>query len=166
MTARYILFAAAAAILTGCKSKQPLESREAVIDTTKVSSDSVGGRTVSSETSSKSETWADSSILVFEPGGGTLTVDTAGGIALHGLQSWKVTRRRAKSNTKAKRQAEDSATVSYDRYSGLAFESVRHPVQDKRTTQAWYENAFMHIGALCCIAALIYVMFLYLKRKL
>ena len=137
-----IALAVIAWLVCGCRSHKTVidESHNtAFVDTTKVEADSTGQSHQVTDTT-KTETQTEQSAAIeFVDGGGTVTIDSTGNVTLSGVKS-------IKGNFK---QTEN-----------------RHEMKEsKAEAPKWYQTILAKIGGLCCIAALIYAIFLYLKRK-
>ena len=105
----------------------------------------------------------------FADSGGTLEMDSTGGVKAKGVRrvvrGQQVTARQARHHT-AKM---DSSAVHNEATSQAATkerkETLREPQKQGIAALKWYQRAFYRIGGLCCIAAIIYAIFLYMRRK-
>lgn len=107
------------------------------------------------------------SMVQFVDGGGVIGIDTAGNVTIAGISrivgaySGDVERKSGVTVS-----GHDSATHS-EQSENVNIIHRRHdrveetPVQSRR----WYETALMRVGQLCCLAFLLWMLFLYLRRK-
>jgi hypothetical protein len=101
-------------------------------------------------------------------GGGTVTIDSAGNMTLSGVKSIKGNIKHKAKEEKGISQVDESVSTHSSRHGGLGIiESDERHVDKESKAEApkWYQHILAKIGGLCCIAALIYALFLYLKRK-
>ena len=160
--------------LIGCKTtkKSVLESsittREKT-DTTKLATDSIHVGTIRTDNRTTLTYFSDWGYIEFANNGGTLTIDTLGNLKADGVKSYqhdkKATQKKAENIT----QSKDSTDTHKLQANGV---QSRDNKQDNREPQKqgvkalkWYQRTIYHICFLCCVAAIIYSIFLYLQRK-
>ena len=123
-----------------------------------------------------------STVVDFVDSGGTVSIDTAGNITLTGVKSIKDDRRRQHNEVKGSTQT-DTETLTEaketsrngtitnthnEQVNGITTNEQKQSRQEKETAitrPKWYQTILAKIGCLCCIAALLLLLFLYLKRK-
>ena len=158
-------------LVCGCRSHRAIidESHNvAIIDTSKVEADSTGESHLLTDTTKTESQTEQSAVIEFVDGGGTVTIDSAGNMTLTGVQSikGKVTNNVKQQNGISK--ADETVSTHNNKHGGLGIiESDSRHVEKESKAEApkWYQSVLAKIGGLCCIAALIYAIFLYLKRK-
>lgn len=165
MKASRLILILAVLMLCGCKAKQTLTTESITVDTSRVKIDSAVYHNEKTDSVSASLKYSDSAVIEFISGGGTISVDSAGVIRFHDVKSIK---RQTKSSIgKAEKHTEknDSLKKCQDQQNGVQSLTESSVGKAKTDQPKWYNRVFIHIGWLCCIAALLYMLFLYLKRK-
>lgn len=158
-------------LFCGCRSHKTVidESHNtAFVDTTKVEADSLAQTTTSVDTTKTATETENSAAIEFVDGGGTVTIDSAGNMTLSGVKSIKGNIKHKTKEEKGVSQVDESVSTHSSRHGGLGIiESDERHVDKESKAEApkWYQHILAKIGGLCCIAALIYALFLYLKRK-
>ena len=160
--------------LIGCKTTQKsvlvssITKREKT-DATKLATDSIHVGTIRTDNRTTLTYFSDWGYIEFANNGGTLTIDTLGNLKADGVKSYqhdkKATQKKAENIT----QSKDSTDTHKLQANGV---QSRDNKQDNREPQKqgvkalkWYQRTIYHIGFLCCVAAIIYSIFLYLQRK-
>jgi len=166
-----IALAVIAWLVCGCKSHKTVidESHNtAFVDTTKVEADSTGQSHQVTDTT-KTETQTEQSAAIeFVDGGGTVTIDSTGNVTLSGVKSIKGNFKQKAKEEKGITQADESVNTHNSKHGGIGLiesENRHETKESKAEAPKWYQTILAKIGGLCCIAALIYAIFLYLKRK-
>lgn len=158
-------------LFCGCRSHKTVidESHNtAFVDTTKVEADSLAQTTTSVDTTKTTTETENSAAIEFVDGGGTVTIDSAGNMTLSGVKSIKGNIKHKAKEEKGISQVDESVSTHSSRHGGLGIiESDERHVDKESKAEApkWYQHILAKIGGLCCIAALIYALLLYLKRK-
>ena len=139
-----------------------------IVDTT-LTTDSISARH-----SIATDTTAASAIVEFIPGGGWLSVDTAGTVTLRGVATIRhslsaATRHEhtATATHGIEHRGHSATAIHNERRAGLSTDSTFTSQTEKETTPArrWYETVLIRLGLGVLIAALLYLLFLYLRRK-
>lgn len=124
----------------------------------------------------------ESTVIDFVDSGGTVSIDTAGNVTLTGVKSIKGDIRRQHNEvkgftqtdtetlTEAKETAQNGTITNThnEQVNGITTNEQKQSHQEKKTAitrPKWYQTILAKIGGLCCIAALLWLLFLYLKRK-
>lgn len=124
----------------------------------------------------------ESAVINFVDSGGTVSIDTAGNVTLFGVKSILGDFRRRQSLTKgfthtgketraaAKETAktEELTKATNTQINGITANEQKESHQQTESSTVrprWYQTVLAKIGGLCCIAALLWLSFLYLKRK-
>ena len=158
-------------LFCGCRSHKTVidESHNtAFVDTTKVEADSLAQTTTSVDTTKTTTETENSAAVEFVDGGGTVTIDSAGNMTLSGVKSIKGNFKQKAREEKGITQADESVSTHNSKHGGIGLiesENRHETKESKAEAPKWYQTILAKIGGLCCIAALIYAIFLYLKRK-
>ena len=159
-------------LFCGCKSSRSAidESHNLTfVDTTKVETHSTGkshNETDTTKTATKTE---QSAVIEFVDGGGTVSIDSAGNLTLSGVKSMQGSFGQSVVEQKGISRNDKTVSTHDSRHGGIGLieDSSRHEEKEsKAEAPKWYQSLLAKIGGLCCIAALIYAIFLYLKRKM
>ena len=165
-----ILIFLATLMLIGCKAKQTVIKENATVSliyTTRTVADSIGAVSNYSDTTTATKHVEQSATIEFVDGGGTVSIDTAGNITIQGLKSIKGTGK-ADVTIKNGVAERDSISASHtDQANGINKNESKQRETEEKISKAvqWYERPLIWIGSLCCIAVLLYILFIYLKRK-
>lgn len=159
--------------LIGCKTTKKAVSESSTTkeetDTTKLVTDSIHVGTIKTDNRTTLTYFSDWGYIEFANNGGTLTIDTLGNMKADGVKSYqhgkKATKKKAESITHSK----DSTNTHKLQANGVQSrdnkQSNRDPQKQGVKALKWYQRTIYHIGVLCCLAAIIYAIFLYLRRK-
>lgn len=154
--------------LCGCKAKQTVikETVETITtDTTKTTTDSTAVEINITDTTKTETTGGDSLMIEFVDTGGSVTIDSTGAVTLTGVKAI-----RAGAVWQQKQQAGRTETgkiveTGKKEDKGISAKENRHTEKAEKAARRWYENVLIRIGGLCCIAVIIWAIFLYIKRK-
>lgn len=166
-----IAFALFCLIFAGCRTKKVItdeSSTVSLIDTTKTAADSLTATHDLTDTTKTTQTEEESEVVEFVDDGGTITIDTAGNVTLSGVKSYKGNRKAAQHEERGITIADEVSHMHNEQANGIkSDESKTSHGESKTKTEkpVWYQTVLAKIGRLCCIAALLWVLFLYLKRK-
>lgn len=160
--------------LIGCKTTKKVVSESSTTtreetDTTKLVTDSIHVGTIKADHRTTLTYFSDLGYIEFVNNGGTLTIDTLGNLKADGVKSYqhgkKATQKKAESITKRK----DSTNTNKLQENAVQIrdnkQANRDPQKQGVKALKLYQRTIYHIGFLCCLAAIIYVIFLYLRRK-
>lgn len=165
-----ILILMAALMLIGCKAKQTVikeETTTQVIDTTKTVTDTLGVVATHTDTTKTAKHVEQTATVEFVDGGGTVSIDTMGNVTIQGVKN--ITGKFKSDVLQVKGEA-NSTHISQN-HSDQANGVTKNETQNRHTTEQvsraiqWYEKPLIWIGSLCCIAAIIYAIFLYIHKK-
>lgn len=160
--------------LIGCKTTKKAVSESSTTtkeetDTTKLVTDSIHVGTIQTDSRTTLTYFSDWGYIEFANNGGTLTIDTLGNLKADGVKSYQHGKKATQKKTESVTQSKDSTDTHKLQANGV---QSRDNKQDNRKPQKQgvkalklYKRAIYHIGFLCCLAAIIYVIFLYLRRK-
>lgn len=160
--------------LIGCKTTKKVVSESSTstreeTDTTKFVIDSIHVGTIRTDHRTTLTYFSDWGYIEFADNGGTLTIDTLGNLKADGVKSYqhgkKATQKKAESVT----QSKDSIDTHKLQANGVQNrdnkQANREPQKQGVKALKWYQRTIYHIGALCCIAAIIWAVFLYIKKR-
>lgn len=158
--------------LIGCKTTKKVVSESSTstreeTDTTKLVTDSIHVGTIRTDHRTTLTYFSDWGYIEFTNSGGTLTIDTLGNLKADGVKSYhhgkKAAQKKAENVTKSK----DSTAAYKMQANGIQSRDTNKQEPQKQGVKAlkWYQRTIYHIGFLCCVAAIIYAIFLYLRRK-
>lgn len=161
--------------LTGCKAASGCTvatESELKMDTTKQSADSTQKTTTKEEKRTTVTLYNDWGRIEFADSGGMLTID-GGLIKADGVKSYRQGKQAVqKQDTDTKVQTDSAATheerangIINERRSSTNRQSRAQPQKQGVTALKWYQRTIYHVGALCCLAAIIWTVFLYIKRR-
>lgn len=157
--------------LIGCKtSKKVVEqvTTSEKADTTKVTTDSIHDATTKQEHRATVTLYNDWGYIEFADSGGTLTIDK-GLITAKGVKSYHQGKKSSQTKAENITQSKDSTATHKLQENAIFNKDNKQAKQQpqKQGVQAlkWYQRTIYHIGFLCCVAAIIYTIFLYLRRK-
>lgn len=161
------------ACLSSCRTHKTMtaidhSTSQSYVDTTVTVADTLGHQETDTDTTRTAAAYESAGLIEFVDSGGTVTVDSAGNITfegvinLWGLTNWDLTQNRGLSH-----EVED-ASAHREQLNGIAADESRSEkrTEEKAPAPKWYETVLARLGLGVCIAALIWLLFLYLKRKL
>ena len=160
--------------LIGCKTTKKVVSESSTstreeTDTTKFVIDSVHVGTIRTDHRTTLTYFSDWGYIEFADNGGTLTIDTLGNLKADGVKSYQHGKKATQKKSKSVTQSKDSTDTHKLQANGVQNrdnkQANREPQKQGVKALKWYQRTIYHIGALCCVAAIIYVIFLYLQRK-
>ncbi len=171
---RLMLIAAAgvAVCLFSCRTQKAVTSADqssslSYTDTTKTVADTTGRRQTDTDTTKTAAAYEGAGIIEFVEGGGKVSIDTAGNVTFEGVKNIKGRHKGTiKQDNGISRKSEET-TAHREQSNGLKADQTRQEkrTEEKAPAQKWYETTFARIGQGVCVAALMWVLFLYLKRK-
>lgn len=168
---RVILIAACAIfLLLSCKSKQAVvkesESTALIIDTTQVIINGSVQKITTVDTTKSSGAFESDRILEFVDGGGKVIIDTIGNVTIDGLKSVKGKYRGHVNKDNGITQSGECSEIHTEQSNGITEDQTdKFTTEETRQTEHWYDSVFVRIGQGVCIAFLLWLLFLYLKRK-
>ena len=149
-----IAFALLCLVVAGCRTHKAVtdeSSTVSIVDTTQVETDSLTVTQTFTDTTQITTATEQNTTINFVDGGGTVSIDSAGNITLTGVQS-----------------ITGNLTTNTNQQNGITNNEshASHTEKETKTEKpVWYQTILAKIGGLCCIAALLWLLFLYLKRK-
>lgn len=163
---------AAAACLLSCRTQKigtttDQSSEASYIDTTKTVTDSARYIQTDTDTTRTSATYEGVGVIEFVGTGGKVSIDTAGNITFEGVRNIRGRRKGTAAQEKGSARNIDQTAGHLEQLKGMAAGHSRSEkrAEEKTPAQKWYETALARIGRAVCIALLLWLLFLYLKRK-
>lgn len=155
--------------LTGCRAKKEAVKENfnlSLIDTTKRELNSTTSKILHSDTTKTAAGFTVNGAIEFIEDGGTINIDTAGNITLQGVKAISGAQTGRILQLQGSSKEKDTKQTQIQQANGIKKEeSETKETQSEVSSSKWYNKPFTWIGYLCCIAALLWAIFLYLKRK-
>lgn len=158
-------------LLAGCRAKKSVideSSTVSITDTTKVITDSLTSKQTTTDTTKTATHVEQSAVIEFVDGGGTVSVDTAGNLTFNGVKSVKGNVKADTEQIKGVNKTQENTETHNEKANGrqISKREQRHNESEtKPVASKWYQSILANIGGLCLIAVLLWILFLYLKRK-
>ena len=171
---RLTLIAAAgvAACLFSCRTQKTVtntdrDSSLSYADTTKTVADTIGHKQTTTDTTKTAAAYEGVGVIEFVEGGGKVSIDSAGNVTFEGVKNIKGQRKGNIAQDKCVTRKVEEAAGHREQLNGVTADQTQleKRAEEKTPAQKWYETAFARIGLGVCIAALMWLLFLYLKRK-
>lgn len=157
--------------LIGCRTPKEAVSESIAserTDTTKLITDSIHKANTKQENRTTVTIYNDWGYIEFADSSGTLTIDD-GLISAKGVKSYHQGKRAAQAKAEDITQSQDSTAAHKLQANWVQSRDNKQAKQEPQkqgvTALEWYLRTIYHIGFLCCAAAIIYAIFLYLRRK-
>lgn len=105
--------------------------------------------------------------IEFVDGGGSISIDSVGNIILEGVKNIRSSGKGSLSYTNAGTDKKEVAKGRIRQYNGFNTDRAKSTKQSesKNSPARWYETLFIRVGQGVCIAALVWALFLYLRKK-
>ena len=106
-------------------------------------------------------------LIEFVEGGGKVNIAPDGNVTLEGVKSIKSQRKGSVAQDKGVSQQVEDTAGHHEQANGIQAEQndQQKYTEEMTPAQKWYETALARLGLGVCIAALLWVLFLYLRRK-
>lgn len=161
-----------AACLYSCKTHKTvtasdLNTAQSYVDTTKTVADTSSHKQTDTDTTKTTATYEGGGLIKFVEGGGKVSIDKAGNVTFEGVKNIKGQHKGTIAQDKGiSRNAEETAGHR-EQLNGVKADQTQHEKrnEEKIPAQKWHETIFAQIGQGVCIAAILWLLFLYLKRK-
>lgn len=160
--------------LIGCKTTKKAVSESSTTtreetDTTKLVTDSIRVGTIRTDNRTTLTYFSDWGHIEFANNGGTLTIDTLGNLKADGVKSYQHGKKAAQKKAGSITQSKDTTDTHKLQANGVQIRDNKQangePQKQGAKALKWYQRTIYHICFLCCVAAIIYAIFLYLQRK-
>lgn len=162
----------AAAFLFSCANSKKVtqtatDASQSYVDTTKTVADTTTHRRTDIDTTKTVGTAESGEVIQFVEGGGKVSIDPAGNVTIEGVRQINAGHKSTIEQNRGITQKEESTAGHGERLNGVTAEQTKQEnrKEEKQPAKKWHETAFTRIGQGVCIAALMWLFFLYLKRK-
>lgn len=137
-------------------------------DTTKIVADTTGRTQNDTDTTKTAATYEGVGLIEFVEGGGKVSIDSAGNVTFEGVKNIKGRRKGSIAQDKGVTRKVEEAAGHREQLNGVKADQSRREkrTEEKAPAKKWYETTFARIGQGVCIAALLWLLFLYLRRKI
>ncbi|WP_290100616.1 hypothetical protein [uncultured Muribaculum sp.] len=161
-----------AACLFSCRTQKVMTSTDqnstlSYADTTKMVADTTSRKQTDTDTTKTAITYEGVGIMEFVEGGGKVSIDSAGNVTFEGVKNIKGQHKECMAQDKGVTRKAGETAGHREQLNGVRADQAKQVKQteEKGSTQKWYETVFARIGLGVCIAALMWLLFLYIKRK-
>lgn len=168
-----LIFAVGAATcILSCRTQKAVTATDqnsslSYADTTKIVADTTGHTQNDTDTTKTAATYEGVGLIEFVEGGGKVSIDSAGNITFEGVKNIKRRRKGSIAQDKGVAHEVKETTGHSEQLNGVKADQTKQEkrTEEKAPAQKWYETALVRLGLGVCIAALMWLLFLYLKRK-
>lgn len=170
---RRLLFCmVAAACLLSCRTQKTVtttdqSSEASYVDTTRTVADTIHHTLTDTDTTRTSATYEGVGVIDFVETGGKVSIDTAGNITFEGVRNIRGRCKGTAAQEKGSARNIDQTSGHLEQSKGVAADHSRSETRTEETppTPKWRNTIFARIGQAVCLAFLLWLLFLYLKRK-
>lgn len=136
-------------------------------DTTKIVADTTGYKQTDTDTTKAVATYEGIGLIEFVADGGKVSIDSAGNVTFEGIKNIKGKRKGNIEQDKGVSRKVEEAAGHREQLKGVNIDQTQREkrTEEKTPARKWYETALARLGLGVCIAALMWLIFLYLKRK-
>lgn len=167
-----IIAVGAATCILSCRTQKAetaadRDSSLSYADTTKIVADTTGRAQNDTDTTKTAATYEGIGLIEFVDGGGKVSIDSAGNVAFEGVKNIKGKHKGSIAQDKGVAREVKETAGHREQLNGVKADQIQSEkrTEEKTTAQRWYQTAFARLGQGVCIAALMWLLFLYLKRK-
>lgn len=165
-----IIFLMAALMLIGCKAKQTVVNETTtatLIDTTKTVADTMGVVATHTDTTKTTQHVEQTAVFEFVDDGGTVNIDTMGNVTIQGVKAIKGSIKADRVEVKGVADSTSTYQAHSETANARTETTASHSERSTKTSRAirWYERPLIWIGSLCCIAVLLWLIFIYIHKK-
>ena len=157
-------------LMCGCKTKHTIVKENpatSLIDTSQCVIDTMGAVFTHTDTTKTIQSIEQQVEVEFVDGGGTVCIDTAGNVTIQGIKGIK-----GKGKAKALQligttDMASTMQIHREQASGITKNEARQSQTEEKPSRTirWYEKPLIWIGSLCCIAVLLWLIFIYIHKK-
>ena len=171
---RLLLFAAVSMAVSLCSCRthntvtsSDLNAAQSYVDTTKTVGDTASHKANTIDTTKTAAAFEGSNVIEFVEGGGKVNIAPDGKVTLEGVKNIKGQHKGSIAHDKGISQKTEETAGHHEQHTGVHAEQTRSEQRTEQKTPApkWYDTMFARIGLGVCVAALLWLLFLYLKRK-
>lgn len=136
-------------------------------DTTKIVADTTGYKQTGTDTTKTVATYEGIGLIEFVVGGGKVSIDSACNVTFEGVKNIKGKHKGSIAQGKGIGREVEGTAGHREQLNGVKADQTQREkrIEEKAPAQRWYQGAFARIGQGVCIATLMWLLFLYLKRK-
>lgn len=161
-----------AACLFSCRTHKTVTATDqsstiSFVDTTKLVSDTATHKVNTIDTTKTAATYEGGGMIEFVESGGKVNIDPSGNVTLEGVKNIKGQHKGSTAQEKGVTQQVEDTAGHREQATGVEAkqENQQKRTEEKTPAQKWHETALARLGLGVCIAALLWVLFLYLRRK-
>lgn len=161
-----------AACLFSCRTQKTVattdrDSSLSYADTTKIVADTTIHMQMDTDTTKTAVNYEGVGVIEFVEGGGKVSIDSAGNVTFEGVKNIKGQRKGNIAQGKGVTRKVEDAAGHREQLNGVTADQTQREkrTEEKAPAQKWYETTFARIGLGVCIAALMWLLFLYLHWK-
>lgn len=161
-----------AACLFSCRTHKAVtaidqNSTLSYVDTTKTETDTASRKQTDTDTTKTAAAYEGVGIMEFVEGGGKVSIDSAGNVTFEGVRNIKGQHKGTIAQDKGISHKTEGTAGHREQLNGVKADQTKHEkrTEEKVSVRKWYETTFARIGQGVCIAAILWLLFLYLKRK-
>lgn len=158
--------------LPSCRTQKTVTSTDrdsslSYADTTKTAADTIGHRQAMTDTTKTTAACEGVGVIEFVKGGGRVSIDSAGNVTFEGVKNIKSQHKGSIAQNKGVTQKAEATAGHREQLNGVTADQTQREkcTVEKAPAQKWYETALARLGLGVCIAALMWLLFLYIKRK-
>ena len=153
--------------LAGCRGHRAATLRAgatACVDTTRTTLDTIGHRSETTDTSAAMSSITAAATVRFVDGGGMVSIDSAGRITLRGVDSIDASLTATHATDSSTTTSTENTAAHREQATGISHHTEQRE-QPSAPAPKWYDTAFRRIGQGVILAALLWLLFLYLHRR-
>ena len=171
---RLLLLAAVgvAGCLYSCRTHKTVTTTDqsstiSFVDTTKLIGDTASHKANTIDTTKTAGAYEGSGIIEFVEGGGKVNIASDGNVTLEGVKNIKGQHKENVAQEKGVIQQAENTAGHREQLNGVRADQAKQlkHTDEKAPAQEWYETALARLGLGVCIAALLWLLFLYLRRE-
>lgn len=162
---RIMIAALAIAALAGCKTKQHTIRETTYTDTTRITLDSSRVTIENTSTETTEVARADSTFIRFVEGGGIIEIDSAGNMRFWGVAAVKHGRHSHARQQQQRAASTTATTLRKDEKKAVQQVQREEERPQPKQRRTLLDKMLISVGRLAIFAALAFLMYIYLKRK-
>ena len=159
--------------LLSCRTQKSVTTTDrntvqSYVDTTQTAVDTSALNLSAIDTTKTAAAFEGSQQIEFVEGGGKVYIDSAGNITLDGVINIKSHGKGSVAQDKGVAQQIGNIASHREQAKGINAKQTdqQKQTEEKAPARKWYETTLARLGLGVCIAALLWVLFLYLRRRL
>lgn len=169
---RLLFCMAAAACLLSCRTQKAVtatdqRSEVSYVDTTQTVTATTRYTQTETDTTRTSAAYEGVGVIEFVETGGKVSIDSAGNVTFEGVRNirGRCKGTATRENGIARHKEQTSGHVEQSKGVAADHSHIEKHTEETPPAQKWYNTAFARIGQAVCLAFLLWLLFLYLKRK-